>query len=84
MRPGIRTTEFWLTLGHLLVTLLVTGGVVAVSDTSKLEGALTDLVTAVFGIVTAGGVIIHYVRERSRLKEMEGIEIVEQDTTVEE
>jgi hypothetical protein len=68
LRRGFQTSEFWITVVKQILALLVFSGVVAVSDQSRLEGALTTAVTALGALVTSAAVVAQYIRSRYQLK----------------
>jgi len=68
MKPGWKTTEFWIAAVGQVLALLVILGAVNNADRSTLEGALTAGITAVFTLLASAGVIVNYVSGRVRLK----------------
>lgn len=70
MKPGLYTTEFWLTVSKTVLSGLVFLGVIGTQDASTLGGALATAVTAVAALVTAGLVISNYIRGRVDLKDV--------------
>lgn len=68
MKPGWQSSEFWITLLGQLLTLLVLTGTVSIGDKDKLETAVTNMVTAIFTIISSGVIVVRYIRSRSELK----------------
>lgn len=65
MKPGIMTTEFWVSLAAVIIGLLVTLGVVpSTFPTSELIVAIEKIAGAIIAIITA----LYYTRARSSLK----------------
>jgi hypothetical protein len=64
MKPGYQTSEFWVTLGGTIVSLLVMAGFL---EPSK-SGEIAALVTQAIGGIVALGSIISYVLSRTELK----------------
>lgn len=63
-KPAWKTTEFWLTAGSLLVSLLVTFGAVKAADANLTNDAITQFVTSAANIAA----VIYYIFNRSNLK----------------
>jgi hypothetical protein len=72
MKPGIYTTEFWISLIGNVLAFAVALGVVSSSDKATLEGALTTIVTASIALIGAATVIVTYVRGRIAVKTQGG------------
>lgn len=68
MKPGWRTSEFWMALIGQALALLALTGVIPVGDQEQLETALANAVTAVFTILSSAAVVIRYIRSRTDLK----------------
>jgi hypothetical protein len=78
MKPGIYTTEFWITLIGNVLAFAVALGVVTTSDKSTLEGALTTIVMGVPALLGAVKIIVSYIQGRVTVKtaEASGVEAV--------
>jgi lipopolysaccharide export LptBFGC system permease protein LptF len=65
IKPGIKTSEFWLTLLTLVLSALAGLGVIGTTQADELQGILTPLVAAVLPVVVyvAGRA---YVKSRSK------------------
>jgi hypothetical protein len=68
MKPGIKTTEFWLSLIGNVLAFAVALGVVSSADKATLEGALTTIVTSAIALVGAVTIVVTYVRGRIAAK----------------
>ncbi len=68
MRPGYKTTEFWITLAGQIVSLCVILGFVNPSDKQHLQDTVSAAVASVFALVTSFFTIVHYVSSRTALK----------------
>ncbi len=64
MKPGIKTTEFWLNLIVSLLGVLVATGVITPADQSALADAAAKLAGAVMACISAAG----YAVSRGRAK----------------
>lgn len=72
IKPGVKTTEFWIALVVQVLPLLVMLGVIGPGDVSTLEGALTKAITAVGALAAAAWVIVEYIKGRVRTKTANG------------
>ncbi len=68
MKPGYRTTEFWVTLTGQVIALLVLFKCVSPAEGQTLGTALTNAVAAVATILASAKVVIGYVESRTDLK----------------
>lgn len=68
MKPGWKTTEFWMTLLTQLVGLLVILGVISTQDRASIEGALSSAITAVVTLIAQVSVLWKYIQDRTQLK----------------
>lgn len=53
MKPGYKSTEFWLTVASLLVTVGSITGVIGTDDVSGVLQAAQNIVLAVFSAISA-------------------------------
>lgn len=60
-RPGIQTTEFWVTVGMIVLSALVATGVISDNDANELGELLTPLITAAIPVVA-------YIWSRTKVK----------------
>ena len=71
MKPGLLSTEFWVSLAAVIIGLLITLGVVPNTfPQSEVMVAVEKIVGAVITIATA----IYYTKKRSELKAKNGKE----------
>ena len=68
VKPGWQTTEFWISLGTNLVSLLVALGIVAMQDGASIQGAIVSAVTAAFALISAAVIVWKYVQSRTAAK----------------
>lgn len=68
LRSGVYSSEYWVTLTHLIMSVLTTVGVVALSDSSRLESNLAAAVTAAFAFGGAAWSVVAYIKGRVALK----------------
>ncbi len=68
MKPGYRTTEFWITLATQVLTLLAVTGWISGADRDNLTSAVTQAITAVFSLLTSAGVVKQYIQSRAHVK----------------
>ena len=61
MKPGYKTTEFWLTIANTALMALVAFGVVGQSDADETRGLVAPLIGAVVPIVA-------YIYARAKVK----------------
>ena len=68
MKPGIKTTEFWLTLAAQIIAMLVIVGVVSSTDQQTVETAVGDAIKAVGALAASVITLWRYVQGRIELK----------------
>lgn len=68
MKPGYKTTEFWLTVFAQVSGLVVLFGVLDSKQADTLVEAVTRLIEAVAGLLVAVAPLVTYIKERSNLK----------------
>lgn len=71
IKPGWKTTEFWLGLFSALVGFAVLAGVVPGLDTetgNALTAAITQIVEGVVALVAIVGPLLGYIRSRATVK----------------
>lgn len=68
VKPGWQTTEFWQTLILQGISLAVVLRVISPSESSGLGSALTHAVESIFALIVAGGTVVNYISNRTRLK----------------
>lgn len=71
MKPGYKTTEFWLTLLAQIVPLLVLAGIVPREDVKTVLDSTTGIITGTSVVVTNALVLASYISRRLGLKDME-------------
>ena len=72
MKPGYKTSEFWITLGVLVIGFLVNLGVVNAGDVSTITNNWSKCVTSIFTLVTQLSAALAYLYSRHQLKSGEG------------
>jgi hypothetical protein len=68
MKPGYKTTEFWIALVSQGLALLMIAGLITPADKTTLESALANAVTAVATIISSVWVVLRYIESRHALK----------------
>lgn len=68
IKPGWQTTEFWQTLILQGISLAVVLRVISPSESSGLGNALTHAVESIFALIVAGGTVVNYISNRTKLK----------------
>lgn len=68
MKPGYKTSEFWLAVSGQLLSLLVLTGFVSVADKEKIETAVVNSVSALFTLITGATIVWQYIHARTSLK----------------
>jgi hypothetical protein len=71
MRPGLKTTAFWLVIAYLILSTSILAGVLSQVDASYLEGVLTHAAGLIVKLVADPVVICFYIRSRALPKEVE-------------
>ena len=71
MKPGWKSTEFWITLTGQIIALCVILRLVNPADQQQLQDTAGMAVTAVFTLIASAGTILHYVSSRTNLKHRE-------------
>jgi uncharacterized protein (UPF0333 family) len=66
--PGWKTSEFWLSLAHLLFAVLISGGFLAITDATKLESQVSSFVAAAFALISSSAVVWRYIQDRTQAK----------------
>ena len=64
LKPGVNTSEFWITLSTTIVGILVMVGVVSPSESNNFNQALTAVIGGIIMVIPA----IVYIVNRSWLK----------------
>lgn len=68
MKPGLKTTEFYVTAAGVLLSVLVAMGLVSSTDVEHLTAAVTKIAGAVAVVVANAWVLVRYVEARTGLK----------------
>jgi hypothetical protein len=68
MKPGWRTSEFWLNVGQQVVVLLVLFGVIQPQDARNVQEQVAKDILAVCTLAVSATAVIHYVQGRIHLK----------------
>ena len=63
-KPGVKTSEFWITAGTNIIALLVLGGIFNQADQAGVDAKWGDLVAGVFSAITN----MSYIISRTSLK----------------
>jgi len=69
MKPGYKTTEFWLTVGHQVIALLLTLAVITNATAAAWDAVLGNAVVVVFMLLTGQSIVKNYADNRSGLKD---------------
>ena len=68
MKSGWQTSEFWLTLVANVLAFAVAFGIVPIGDKETVQGAATQIITGVFGLLAGAAVLWKYIEARRALK----------------
>ncbi len=68
MKPGWKTTEFWLTLGISMIAILVALGVVTPAERESVNGWWTNTVSTIALLVAQATTAWRYIQSRQALK----------------
>lgn len=75
MRPGYKTTEFWVTIGKVVasfaLTLLVMFGILNQDDANQINDHVMSIILAIVAIVINGMAVIDYTHARRDVKREE-------------
>ncbi len=71
MKPGYKTTEFWITVAGQLLAALAIFGVIKQPDQVLLDHAAASAITSIAALAASGATIFHYVASRTGLKNTE-------------
>jgi hypothetical protein len=69
LKPGFKTTEFWLAMVGKVISGLALIGILNTSDAGMLSDALTKIIGAVAVVLLNAGVILAYLKGRLALKQ---------------
>ena len=69
MRPGYKTTEFWITLVGQIIAMAVTLGIVRPGDQQHLQMTANEAITAICTLLVSAVTIRHYIISRTQLKQ---------------
>lgn len=68
MKPGYKTTEFWITLGTSIVTFALSIGLVTLADAASLNEAIKQIGVSLGSLLAAAMVIVKYIQGRTEQK----------------
>jgi hypothetical protein len=68
LKPGYKTTEFWISLTSQLLAVAVAFGCISAADATTIGGAVTQVVTGLAAIVGAITSATWYTSARTELK----------------
>lgn len=71
-RPGLKTTEFWITVVSQLLAMLAMIGVVNSADAATLQDAIVKCVTAGGVFLANAWIVVRYIQGRVNLKQFRG------------
>ncbi len=68
IKPGFKTTEFWLTLGTFLVSGFVLTGVIAQGNQDTIGQIVTHAITSVSLVAGQAAIVYKYISGRNKKK----------------
>jgi hypothetical protein len=68
VKPGYKTTEFWLALVPPVLTILVGLGVLSASQATEWSAAVQNVIIAVGGLLATAWAATHYATVRTNAK----------------
>lgn len=68
MKPGVKTTEFWLTLGSQVIPVLVLLGVLTEDEGNTANTAWAEIVKSAFALLGAAIPVAVYIWSRAKVK----------------
>lgn len=71
IKPGYKTSEFWLTLVSTLVSGAVALGLLPTGEGEQLQGGLAAIVTGVFAVIPVALYIWSRVKVKTAVSEIE-------------
>lgn len=71
IKSGWKTTEFWLSLIGPIVALLVTFGVITSDQSDEIQSAASQVVVAIFALISAVAPVVVYVWSRTKVKTLQ-------------
>lgn len=76
VKPGYKTTEFWVTLITNVITALVLTGLLTQTEAEVLNQATAAMVVGLIALITNGLIVFTYIRSRTdvKLQEQEAIQ----------
>lgn len=67
-KPGIKTTEFWLSLIAQIVPVFVILGVLNAEEATTLVDSITRAAAAIGSLVAAAWPVVEYIKSRAKIK----------------
>lgn len=68
MKPGYKTTEFWISTANAVIMVLVGLGVVSADQGETLGDSIASAIVAGFALVAAIVPVVEYIRGRTAVK----------------
>jgi len=68
MKPGYKTSEFWISISGQILAVLVLIGLLAPGDQETLGVSIAKSVEAIGVIIANAAVVIHYIKSRTIIK----------------
>jgi hypothetical protein len=68
VKPGWKTTEFWLTVAFQMLPLMVIFGALSQDEVESLSVAITEAVKAITALIIAAAPLWKYIEGRTALK----------------
>ena len=71
LKPGWKTTEWFITVFSSVIAFLVILGYVKKEDADTLNNSIGNIVVAVSALITQGLIIWRYIQSRTELKKLQ-------------
>ena len=68
MKPGVRASEFWLSILGMFMPIVVAFGIVSQAEANDIVTAVTQFIAALAHVGAAFGPVVAYIKGRTELK----------------
>ena len=68
LKPGIKTSEFWIVIVTQLLSFLVLLGILNSEDQTLLMNSAAEIITGISSVVANGIIVCKYIQSRTDIK----------------
>jgi hypothetical protein len=68
MKPGYKTSEFWIALVAQIIPFMILFGVVTADEAETVNESITQLIAAIFAAAASIAPIVAYIQGRAKVK----------------